>query len=533
MISINNVTLSFGKQILFENVNLKFTNGNCYGLIGANGAGKTTFLKLLTGEIDTTKGEIVIGKGERLAYLEQDHYKYDDNRVMDVVLMGNKRLYDIMLEKDELYNKNPFTDEDGIRLGNLEAEFSEMDGWSAESDASLLLANLGIPMDIHYNLMKEIPNNLKVKVLLAKALFQNPDILLLDEPTNNLDLEAIEWLEEFLINYENTVIVVSHDRYFLNKVCTHIVDIDYGKMKLFVGNYDFWYESSQLLIKQIKEQNKKKEEKMKELKDFIARFSANASKSKQATSRKKILEKIELEELVPSSRRYPFIDFKIDNAHGKDILSIKDLVYEEDGKRILDKISFDLQKGDKIAFVGTNNIAKTVLFNIIMHETKFNKGEVLFGKTIKASYFPVDNTNYFNKDISILDFLAQYGYANDPQALRSFLGRMLFSNEEVFKKLNVLSGGEKARVMLSKMMLESPNFLILDEPTNHLDMESITSLKKGLINFDGEILLASHDHELISTVCNRIIEILPDGKIIDMRTDYDNYLEKNKHSVKN
>ena len=528
MISINNVTLSFGKQVLFEDVNLKFTNGNCYGLIGANGAGKTTFLKLLTGEIDTTKGEIVIGKGERLAYLEQDHYKYDDNRVIDVVLKGNQKLYEIMMEKDKLYNKNPFTDEDGIRLGNLEAEFSEMDGWSAESDAGELLSNLGIPVDTHYNLMKDMPNNLKVKVLLAKALFQNPDILLLDEPTNNLDLDAINWLEEFLINYENTVIVVSHDRYFLNKVCTHIVDIDYGKMKLFIGNYDFWYESSQLLIKQIKEQNKKKEEKMKELKDFIARFSANASKSKQATSRKKILEKIELEELVPSSRRYPFIDFKMENAHGKDILEIKDLVYEENGKRILDKVSFTLQKGDKIAFVGTNNIAKTILFNIIMKETKYNKGEVLFGKTIKPSYFPIDNTNYFNKNISILDFLAQYGYANDPQALRSFLGRMLFSNEEVFKKINVLSGGEKARVMLSKMMLESPNFLIMDEPTNHLDMESITSLNKGLINFDGEILLASHDHELISTVCNRIIEILPNGKIIDMRCDYDTYLEKNK-----
>lgn len=529
MISINNVTLSFGKQILFEDVNLKFTNGNCYGLIGANGAGKTTFLKLLTGEIDTTKGEIIIGKGERLAYLEQNHYKYDDDLVIDVVLKGNQRLYEIKEEKDKLYNKPDFNDEDGIRLGNLEAEFSEMDGWSAESDASELLVNLGIPITVHYSLMKDIPNNFKVKVLLAKALFQNPDILLLDEPTNNLDIEAISWLEEFLINYPNTVIVVSHDRYFLNKVCTHIVDIDYGKMKLYVGNYDFWYESSELLIKQIKEQNKKKEEKMKELKDFIARFSANASKSRQATSRKKILEKIELEELVPSSRRYPFIDFKIENTHGKDILKIKDLVYEMDGKRILDKVNFDLQKGDKIAFVGTNNIAKTTLFNIIMHELKFNKGEVLFGKTIKPSYFPVDNTKYFKEDITIMDFLSRYGYANDPQALRSFLGRMLFSAEEVFKKVNILSGGEKARVMLSKMMLESPNFLILDEPTNHLDMESITSLNKGLINFAGEILLASHDHELISTVCNRIIEILPDGKIIDKRCDYDTYLKINKN----
>ena len=528
MISVNNVSLHFGKRILFEDVNLKFTNGNCYGIIGANGAGKTTFFKLLTGELDTTKGEIIIGKGERLAYLEQDHYKYDQDKVIDVVLKGNQRLYEIMKEKEELYSKESFSEEDGIRLGNLEGEFAEMNGWNAESDAEELLNNLGIPKEFHYSLMSEIKNSYKVKVLLAKALFQNPDILLLDEPTNNLDLEAIKWLEEFLINYSNTVLVVSHDRYFLNKVCTHIVDIDYSKMKLYVGNYDFWYESSQLLIKQIKEQNKKKEEKIKELKDFIARFSANASKSKQATSRKKILDKIELEELVPSSRRYPFIDFKIETMHGKDILNIKDLVYEEDGKRILDKISFSVLKNDKIAFVGTNNIAKTILFNIIMHEVKFNKGEVLFGKTIKPSYFPIDNTNYFNSDKNIMDFLAQYGYSNDPQALRSFLGRMLFKDDEVFKKLNVLSGGEKARVMLSKMMLEGPNFLILDEPTNHLDLESITSLNKGLENFEGEILIASHDHELISTVCNRIIEILPDGKIKDVRCDYDTYLEKNK-----
>lgn len=528
MISINNVSIQFGKRILFENVNLKFTNGNCYGLIGANGAGKTTFLKVLTGELDTTKGEVIIGKGERLAYLEQDHYKYDNDKVMDVVLKGNPRLYEVMEEKNKLYSKESFTDEDGIKLGNLEAEFMEMDGWNAESDASILLNNLGIPEEIHYAKMGEIKNSYKVKVLLAKALFQNPDILLLDEPTNNLDLDATMWLEEFLINYPNTVIVVSHDRYFLNKVCTHIVDIDYGKMTLYVGNYDFWYESSQLLIKQIKEQNKKKEDKIKELKDFIARFSANASKSKQATSRKKILEKIELEELVPSSRRYPFIDFKITNPHGKDILKVKDIIYEEDGKKILDKVSFDVQKGDKIAFVGTNNLAKTALFNIIMHELSQKKGEALFGKTLKVSYFPIDNTKYFQDDITIMDFLARYGYANDPAALRSFLGRMLFSGEEVFKKLPVLSGGEKARIMLSKMMLEEPNFLILDEPTNHLDLESITSLNKGLQNFEGEILLASLDHELISTVCNRIIEITPDGKLIDMRMDYETYLEKKR-----
>ena len=528
MITVSNVTLSFGKRTLFENVNLKFTNGNCYGLIGANGTGKTTFLKLLAGEIDTTRGEIIIGKNERIAYLEQDHYKYDDEKLVDVVIKGNKKLYDIMLEKEKLYSKADFSESDGIRLGNLEAEFSEMNGWNAESDAEELLANLGIPSVYHYNLMKDVENSIKVKVLLAKALFQNPDILLLDEPTNNLDINAINWLEEFLILYPNTVIVVSHDRYFLNKVCTHIVDIDYGKMKLYIGNYDFWYESSQLLIKQIKEQNKKKEEKIKELKDFIARFSANASKSKQATSRKKILEKIELEELIPSSRKYPFIDFKMENAHGKDILIVKDLIYEEYGKRILDKVSFTLQKDDKIAFVGTNNTAKTLLFNIIMHEVKFNKGEVLFGKTIKPSYFPIDNSNYFKEDITILDFLSRYGYKDDPEALRGFLGRMLFKDDEVFKKVNILSGGEKARVILSKMMLESPNFLIMDEPTNHLDLESITSLNKGLLNFAGEILIASHDHELISTVCNRIIEIDENGKIKDMRCDYDTYLESKK-----
>lgn len=525
MINVCNVTLRFGKRTLFENVNLKFTNGNCYGIIGANGAGKTTFLKLLSGTIETSSGEIIIGKDERMAILEQDHYKYDDMNVLDVVIMGNNKLYDIMKEKEKLYSQTEFSDLDGIRLGELEAEFAEMDGWSAESDASILLANLGVSEDNFNKLMKDIKNTDKVKVLLAKALFQNPDILLLDEPTNNLDLKAIEWLEEFLINYPNTVLVVSHDRYFLNKVCTHIVDIDYNKMTLYMGNYDFWYESSQLLIKQIKEQNKKKEDKIKELKDFIARFSANASKSKQATSRKKILDKIELEELVPSGRRYPFIDFKILKPSGKEILTVKDLVLEVDGKRILDKVNFTVLKGDKIAFVGLNNIAKTALFDIIMKLKKYNKGEVIFGKTINPSYFPIDNTDYFSKDSSILEWLSDYAPTLNETELRSFLGRMLFSNEEVFKKVNVLSGGEKARVMLSKMMLEEPNFLLLDEPTNHLDLESITSLNKGLMNFEGEILLASHDHELISTVANRIIEILPDGKIIDKRTDYDSYLQ--------
>jgi len=528
MISVNNVTLRFGKKTLFENVNLKFTNGNCYGLIGANGAGKTTFLKLLSGELETSSGEITIGKDERLAVLEQDHYKYDNYSVIDVVLMGNKKLYDIKIEKEELYNHTEFTDQDGIRLGELEAEFAEMNGWGAESEAGELLSSLGIPVAEHYNLLSEIEDSHKVKVLLAKALFQNPDILLLDEPTNNLDLAAIEWLEEFLINYENTVIVVSHDRYFLNKVCTHIVDIDYNKMTLFMGNYDFWYESSQLLIKQIKEQNKKKEEKIKELESFIARFSANASKSKQATSRKKILDKIKLEELVPSTRRYPYIDFKPEKPSGREVLTIKDLVYEENGNRILNKINIIVNKGDKIAFVGRNNIAKTALFNIIMHKLKFNKGEVLFGKTISPSYFPIDNTEYFNSDKDIMEWLQSEVNIPDPQELRNFLGRMLFSNEDVFKKVNVLSGGEKARVLLSKMMLENPNFIILDEPTNHLDLESITSLNKGLSNFEGEILLASHDHELISTVANRIIEIKEDGTIIDKISDYDSYLEWRK-----
>lgn len=525
MINVANVSLKFGKQTLFENVNIKFVDGNCYGLIGANGAGKSTFLKLLSGELETTTGNIVIGKNERMSVLEQDHYKYDNNTALDVTLMGNKKLYDIMVAKNELYSHTEFTDEDGIKLGELEAEFAEMNGWDSESDARTLLNDLGIKNEYHDCLMKNLPNNIKVKVLLAKALFQNPDILLLDEPTNNLDIEAINWLEEFLINCSSTVIVVSHDRYFLNKVCTHIVDIDYNQMKLFMGNYDFWYESSQLLIKQIKEQNKKKEEKIKELQDFIARFSANASKSKQATSRKKTLEKINLEEIIPSSRKYPFIDFKITKPAGKEILEVKDLVYEEDGKRLLDKVSFTVFKGDKIAFVGLNNLAKTALFNILMKEIKYTKGEFNFGKTIIPSYFRVDNSSLFSNGKSIIEWLGDYKNIDDETQLRSFLGRMLFSNEEVFKSVNVLSGGEKARVMLSKMMLEEPNFLILDEPTNHLDLESITSLNDGLKRFTGELLIASHDHELIQTVANRIIEILPNGKIIDKRINYDDYLE--------
>jgi len=530
MINVSNVSLKFGKRTLFENVNIKFVDGNCYGLIGANGAGKSTFLKLLSGELETSSGEIIIGKNERLSVLEQDHYKYDEYSALEVTLMGNKRLYDIMKQKEELYSHTEFTDEDGILLGELEAEFAEMNGWEAESEASTLLSGIGIENKFHNTLMGELPNNIKVKVLLAKALFQNPDILLLDEPTNNLDLEAIKWLEEFLINYNNTVIVVSHDRHFLNNVCTHIVDIDYNKMTLYMGNYDFWRKSSELLMKQIKEQNKKKEEKIKELQDFIARFSANASKSKQATSRKKILEKINLEEIIPSSRKYPYIDFKTTRPAGKEVLEVSNLVYEEDGKRILDKISFTVLKGDKIAFVGTNNIAKSVLFDILMKKKKYQKGEIIFGKTINSSYFPVDNTEYFDGDEDILNWLAKYHKVDDETSLRSFLGRMLFSNEEVFKKVKVLSGGEKARVMLSKMMLEDANFFIFDEPTNHLDLESITSLNEGLQRCSSELLIASHDHELISTVANRIIEIFPNGKMIDRRTDYDSYL--NNEEVK-
>ena len=525
MIQLNNVTLKFGKRTLFEDVNIKFTPGNCYGLIGANGAGKSTFLKLLSGELETTHGDIVITKGERIAVLKQDHNEYNDCSVIDTVIMGNSKLYKIMKEKEELYSHTDFTEEDGMRLGNLEAEFAELNGWEAESEAGELLDNLGVEVDLHYKLMKEIPNNKKVKVLLAQALFGNPDILLLDEPTNDLDIDAINWLEEFLINFPNTVIVVSHDRHFLNKVCTHIADIDYNKIKLYIGNYDFWYESSELALKQMKESNKKKEEKIKELQSFIARFSANASKSKQATSRKKMLEKIELEEIVPSSRKYPFIDFKIEKPSGKEILTVEKISKTVNGKKILDNISFIVQKNDKIAFVGSNNIAKTMLFKIIMGEEKPDSGKVIFGKTISPSYFPQDNTEYFKSDENIMEWIGHFYDIDDETVLRGFLGRMLFSGEDVFKKVPVLSGGEKARCMLSKCMLESPNFLILDEPTNHLDLESITALNNGLIKFTGEMLFSSKDHQFTETVANRIIEIKEDGKYIDKKTTYDYYLE--------
>ena len=526
MLQVNNVSLKFDKRTLFSDVNLKFTNGNCYGIIGANGAGKSTFLKLLTGEIDTTTGDITVSKGERISILKQDHYQYDDMRVLDVVIMGNDRLYKIMKEKEELYFHTEFTEEDGYRLAYLEAEFLDMDGWNAENDAAILLTNLGVIDEYFDKCMKDIPVKLRVKVMLASALFGNPDILLLDEPTNSLDLDAISWLEEFLINYPNTVIVVSHDRHFLNKVCTHIVDIDYGKMKMYIGNYDFWYQSSELALKQMKDANKKKEEKIKELQDFIARFSANASKSKQATSRKKMLEKIELDEIVPSSRKYPYIDFKITKNIGKEVLKVDNLSKEVDGKKILNKISFTVLRGDKIAIVSNNDLAKTTLFEILSGNIKCDEGEVVFGKTIDASYLPQDNSNYFERDKNILEWLSQFYKVDDDTHIRSFLGRMLFSGEDVFKKVSVLSGGEKARCMLSKLMLEEPNFLILDEPTNHLDLESITSLNKGLENFGGELILTSRDHELNQTVCNRIIEILDDGSIIDRRMTFDEYYER-------
>ena len=528
MISANNVTYRVGKKALFEDVNIKFTEGNCYGLIGANGAGKSTFLKILSGNLETTKGDIVITPGQRLSVLEQDHFKYDDFVVMDTVIMGNERLYQIMKEKDAIYAKEDFTDEDGIRASELEGEFAEMDGWEAESNAAMLLNGLGIGSDFHYSLMKDLDGNLKVKVLLAKALFGNPDILLLDEPTNHLDLDAIAWLEEFLINFENTVIVVSHDRYFLNKVCTHTADIDYGKIQLYAGNYDFWYESSQLLVKQMKEANKKKEEKIKELQEFISRFSANASKSKQATSRKRALEKIELDEIKPSSRKYPYIDFRPDRESGNEVLTVEHLSKTINGEKVLDDISFVMGHDDKIAFVGSNELAKTTLFRILAGELEPDEGSYKWGVTTSQAYFPKDNTAEFDNDLTITDWLTGYSPVKDVTYVRGFLGRMLFAGEDGVKKVKVLSGGEKVRCLLSKMMISGANCLIFDEPTNHLDMESITALNNGLIKFPGVALFSCHDHQFVQTTANRIIEILPDGHIIDKITTYDEYLESDE-----
>ena len=532
MISTSNITLRVGKKALFEDVNIKFTEGNCYGLIGANGAGKSTFLKILSGQLEPTKGEVIITPGERLSFLQQDHFKYDDFPVLDTVMMGNARLYEIMKEKEAIYAKEDFTDEDGIKASELEGEFAAMNGWEAESDAATLLNGLGIATEYHYEIMKNLNGPEKVKVLLAQALFGNPDILLLDEPTNHLDLDAIAWLEEFLINFDNTVIVVSHDRYFLNKVCTQIADIDYGKIKLYAGNYDFWYESSQLLIRQMKEANKKKEEKIKELQEFISRFSANASKSKQATSRKRALEKIQLDDIQPSSRKYPYIDFRPNRSIGNDVLSVEGLSKTIDGEKVLDNISFTLNHDDKVAFVGGNELAKTTLFQILMGEMEPDEGVYKWGITTSQSYFPLDSGSEFDNDSTIVEWLTQYSDEKDATYVRGFLGRMLFGGDDGVKRVNVLSGGEKVRCMLSKMMISGSNVLILDEPTNHLDMESITALNNGMTKFPGVLLFSCRDHQIVQTTANRIMEIVPGGKLIDKITTYDEYLESDEMARK-
>ena len=531
MISANGITLRLGKKALFEDVNIKFTPGNCYGLIGANGAGKSTFVKILSGQIEPTNGDVVITPGERLSFLEQDHFKYDAYTVLDTVIMGNARLYEIMKEKDAIYAKPDFTEEDGIKAADLEGEFANMNGWEAESDAAALLNGLGVDTEHHYTLMSDMPSNLKVKVLLAKALFGNPDILLLDEPTNHLDLDAIAWLEEFLINFENTIIVVSHDRYFLNKVCTMIADIDYGKIQLYAGNYDFWYESSQLMVRQMKEANRKKEEKIKELQEFIQRFSANASKSKQATSRKRALEKIELDDIKPSSRKYPYIDFRPNREIGNEVLTVENLSKTIDGEKILDNISFVLNREDKVALVGPNEKAKTVLFKILAGEMEPDSGSFKWGLTTTQSYFPKDNTKDFSGDETIVDWLTGYSENKDATYVRGFLGRMLFAGEDGVKKVNVLSGGEKVRCMLSKLMISGANVLILDEPTDHLDMESITALNTGLEKFKGVLIFSSRDHQVVQTTANRIMEII-NGSLIDKITTYDEYLESDEMARK-
>ena len=532
MISTSNITLRVGKKALFEDVNIKFTEGNCYGLIGANGAGKSTFLKILSGQLEPSKGEIAITPGERLSFLQQDHFKYDEYPVLDTVMMGNARLYEIMKEKEAIYAKEDFTDEDGIKASELEGEFAAMNGWEAESDAASVLNGLGILPEMHYEIMKNLNGPEKVKVLLAQALFGNPDILLLDEPTNHLDLDAIAWLEEFLINFENTVIVVSHDRYFLNKVCTQIADIDYGKIKLYAGNYDFWYESSQLLIRQMKEANKKKEEKIKELQEFISRFSANASKSKQATSRKRALEKIQLDDIQPSSRKYPYIDFRPNREIGNEVLTVEGLSKTIDGEKILDNLSFTLNHDDKVAFVGSNELAKTTLFQILTGEMEPDEGFYKWGITTSQAYFPLDSKDEFDNDYTIVEWLTQYSEEKDVTYVRGFLGRMLFSGDDGVKRVSVLSGGEKVRCLLSKMMISGANVLILDEPANHLDMEAITALNNGMVKFPGVLLFSSRDHQIVQTTANRIMEIVPGGKLIDKITTYDEYLESDEMARK-
>ncbi|MGN7400172.1 ABC-F family ATP-binding cassette domain-containing protein [Cytobacillus praedii] len=526
MITVSNVGLRYGDRKLFEDVNIKFTPGNCYGLIGANGAGKSTFLKILSGEIESQTGNVQLGPGERMAVLKQNHYEYEEHEVLKVVIMGHTRLFEVMQEKDAIYMKADFTDEDGMKAAELEGEFAELNGWEAESEAAILLKGLGIGEDLHEKKMADISSSEKVKVLLAQALFGKPDVLLLDEPTNHLDIKAIQWLEEFLINFENTVIVVSHDRHFLNKVCTHIADLDYGKIQIYVGNYDFWYESSQLASRMASDANKKKEEKIKELQAFIARFSANASKSKQATSRKKLLDKISLDDIRPSSRKYPFVGFTPEREIGNDLLRVEGISKTVDGVKVLDNISFIMNKDDKIALVGTNEIAKTTLFKILAGELEADSGTFKWGVTTSQAYFPKDNSKYFeNSDLNLVDWLRQFSPNDQSESfLRGFLGRMLFSGEEVLKKASVLSGGEKVRCMLSKMMLTGANVLMLDEPTNHLDLESITALNNGLINFKGSMIFASHDHQFIQTIANRIIELTPNG-MIDKQMSYDEYLE--------
>ncbi|MGL4772887.1 MAG: ABC-F family ATP-binding cassette domain-containing protein [Clostridium sp.] len=525
MITVSNVSLRYGSRKLFEDVNLKFTPGNCYGVIGANGAGKSTFLKILSGEVEPNTGEVIIAPNTRMSVLKQDHYHYDEFDVLQTVIMGNERLYKIMQEKDALYAKPDFSDEDGIKAAELEGEFAELNGWEAESEASSLLQGLGIGTDLHYKLVSELTGAEKIKVLLAQALFGNPGILILDEPTNHLDLKSINWLEEFLINFEGTVIVVSHDRHFLNKVCTNMADVDFGKIKLYVGNYDFWYESSQLALQMSKDQNKKKEEKIKELQDFIARFSANASKSKQATSRKKLLDKITLDDIQPSTRRYPFVGFKPEREVGNDILVVEGLSKTIDGVKVLDNVSFRVNKDDKIALIG-NEIAVTTLFKIISGEMEPDAGEFKWGITITKAYFPKDNNEYFNDcDLSLVDWLRQYSEEKSESYIRGFLGRMLFSGEEALKKASVLSGGEKVRCMLSRLMLSNANVLMLDQPTNHLDLESITAVNNGLKDFNSNLIFASHDHQFVQTIANRIIDVKDNGSIVDRTMSYDEYLE--------
>ena len=528
MITVNDVSLNFSGQTLFKHVDLKFTPGNCYGIIGANGAGKTTFLRILSGDLEPTTGEVVISKDQRMSVLKQDHFQYDQYTVLDTVIMGNQRLYDIMKEKDALYAKEDFTDADGVKASELEAEFADMDGWEAESDVSRLIQGLGLSEDILYSEMSTLTAKEKVKVLLAQALFGKPDIILLDEPTNHLDIHAVEWLEDFILECESLIIVVSHDRHFLNTVCTNIVDVDYGGIKMYVGNYEFWYESSQMMQRLIRDQNKKKEEKIKELQEFVSRFSANKSKSKQATARRKLLDKLTVEEMPASSRRYPFVGFKMDREPGKEILAGEGLTKTVDGRKVLDNVSFRVNKGDKIAFVGEDEIATTTLFKILMEELEPDAGTFKWGTTITTSYFPLDNSAFFNDcDLNLVDWLGQYTADNAEEGTesfkRSFLGRMLFSGDDVYKPVKVLSGGEKVRCMLSRMMLFGSNALVLDQPTNHLDLESITAVNNGLIDFKGVVLFASHDHEFVQTIANRVMEFV-DGKLIDKMCTYDAYI---------